>query len=287
MEYCLLRNSIGANTLHETLSPLEPVESTPIRSDAEGESPSTVSVWGLSLAKITSNQLMDLVDRLIARRTPSYFITANLHYAMLSARDTRLAEVNRRAEFLVADGMPLVWYSRLRGCALPERVTGADNVYRLAERAAEQGYRLFLLGGLPEVTAAAARRLTELYPGLDVVGVESPMLDKLSPNEHAALIERIRRSEADLLFVAFGQPKGELWLAENVDKLGVPVCVQIGASLDFVAGRVRRAPRWIQRVGAEWLYRISREPRRMVPRYAADAWFMLRAVFRDAFRPTT
>ncbi|MBN1589127.1 MAG: WecB/TagA/CpsF family glycosyltransferase, partial [Pirellulales bacterium] len=87
------------------------------------------------------------------------------------------------------------------------------------------------------------------------------------------------------LFVAFGQPKGELWLAEHVDELGVPACVQIGASLDFVAGRVRRAPRWVQRAGGEWLYRITREPGRMIPRYAANAVFMIRAMLRDAFRP--
>ena len=88
-----------------------------------------------------------------------------------------------------------------------------------------------------------------------------------------------------MLLVALGQPKGELWLAEHLDALGVPVCVQIGASLDFVAGRVRRAPRWAQRIGVEWLYRITREPRRMIPRYAADAAFMIRAMLRDAFRP--
>jgi len=247
--------------------------------------PPTVRVWGLPLAQITSDQLVDLVDRLIERRVPSYFITANLHYAMLSARDRRLDDVNRRAAFLVADGMPLVWYSRLLGRPLPERVTGADSVYRLARRAAERGHRVFLLGGQPEVAWAAARCLTELYPGLNLVGVESPTLDGMPPEEHAELIHRIRDARPDLLLVAFGQPKGELWLAENVDALGVPVCVQIGASLDFVAGRVRRAPRWLQRAGGEWLYRITREPRRMIPRYARDAAFMVRAILRDAFRP--
>lgn len=267
--------------LHEPLTLTENVdpESTTIHDDIA--SPPTVRVWGLSLARITSDELIDLVDRLIARREPSYFITANLHYAMLSARDPRLTEVNRRAALVVADGMPLVWYSRLRGDGLPERVTGADNVYRLAERAAAQGHSVFLLGGLPDVAQAAARRLSKLYPGLNLVGVESPMLGDLSVDEQAALIERVRRAAPDLLLVALGQPKGELWLADHVEALGVPVSVQIGASLDFVAGRVRRAPRWIQRIGGEWLWRISREPRRMIPRYTADAVFMVRAIIRD------
>jgi len=252
---------------------------------ADAIRPNTVSVWGLPLARVTSAEMVDLVDRLIDRGEPSYFITANLHYAMLTARDSRLPVVNRRAAFLVADGMPLVWYSRLTNRPLPERVTGADNIYRLCERAAQLGWRVFLLGGLPEVARSAARCLGELYPGLNVVGVESPMLDQLSEEEHAELIDRIRQSRPDLLFVAFGQPKGELWLAENVDALGVPACVQLGASFDFVAGTVRRAPRWMQRAGGEWLYRISREPSRMIPRYFRDGVFMLQSIWRDAFRP--
>jgi len=265
------------NTLAENTDDKHPAASSNF------PSPPTVRVWGLSLARITSSQLIDLVDRLIARREPSYFITANLHYAMLSAQDPRLAEVNRRAALVVADGMPLVWYSRLVGRGLPERVTGADNVYRLAKRAAARGHRVFLLGGLPEVARRAAERLAGLYPGLNLVGIESPRIDRLSAEEHGALIARIRQAAPDLLLVALGQPKGELWLAENLEALGVPVSVQIGASLDFVAGRVRRAPRWAQRIGAEWLWRITREPRRMIPRYAADAVFMVRAIFRDAF----
>jgi N-acetylglucosaminyldiphosphoundecaprenol N-acetyl-beta-D-mannosaminyltransferase len=111
------------------------------------------------------------------------------------------------------------------------------------------------------------------------------MLDQLSVEEHAELINRIRQARPDLLFVAFGQPKGELWLAENIDALGIPACVQLGASFDFVAGTVRRAPRWMQRAGGEWLYRISREPARMIPRYFRDGLFMLKSIWRDAFRP--
>ena len=269
--------------MRETLTVPEDADQERPPKEANDLAPPTVDVWGLSLARITSDELIDLVDRMIERREPSFFITANLHYAMLSSREPRLADVNQRAKLIVADGMPLVWYSRLLGRRLPERVTGADNVYRLARRAAERGHRVFLLGGLSEVAQAAGRRLTELYPGLNLVGIESPMIDSLSPKEHTDLIDRIRRAEPDLLFVALGQPKGELWLAENIDSLGVPACVQIGASLDFVAGRVRRAPRWIQRIGAEWFYRITREPRRMLPRYAADAMFMIRAMWQDAF----
>jgi len=240
-----------------------------------------VWIWGVPLARLTYGETIDQVDRLIERGEPAFFVTANLHYAMLTDRDPRLRAVNDRAAFVVADGMPMVWYSRLARKRLPERVAGADLIYLLSRRAAERGHRVFMLGGAAEVAEKAADNLRRRYPGLKIVGVETPMLADLSAREHAELIRRISLAGPDLLFVAFGQPKGELWLAENYQALGVPACVQLGASFDFVAGRVSRAPRWVQRIGAEWVYRMRREPRRMIPRYFNDAVFLLKAVFRD------
>jgi len=242
------------------------------------------TIWGLPLARLTSSETVDLVEKLIERRRPSFFITANLHYAMLTDRDSRLAELNRRAAFLVADGMPMVWYSRLIKHRLPQRVAGSDLVYQLCQRAALRGHRIFLLGGQPGVAEAAAANLCGRYPGLPIVGAEAPPFRTLSDKEHHDLLGRICRARPDLLLVAFGQPKGELWLGENYEALGVPVCVQMGATLDFVAGRVRRAPRWLQRVGLEWLFRALQEPRRLGPRYLADAIFLGRAMLRDAWR---
>lgn len=247
----------------------------------ENLGPDTTRIWGLDLARLTYAETLEAVDRLIARRRPSYFITANLHYARLTAQDPRLAPVNRQAAFLLADGMPMVWFSRLKGKRLPERVAGSDLICLLAERAAERGHRVFLLGATPEVARAAADTLMRRHERLQIVGIETPMLSKLTAEEHHRLIERIASAGADLLLVAFGQPKGELWLAEHYEQLGVPACVQLGASLDFVAGAIPRAPRWMQRCGLEWLYRTLREPRRMLPRYAADAAFLARAVVRD------
>jgi N-acetylglucosaminyldiphosphoundecaprenol N-acetyl-beta-D-mannosaminyltransferase len=248
------------------------------------DNPESVEIWGVPLASVDYNQTLDLVDRLVELRDPSFFITANLHYAMLSARHRQLKEVNHRAAFIVADGMPMVWYSRLIGHALPERVTGADLISMLAHRAAQRDHSLFLLGGGPGVAEQTAETLTSANPGLRIVGIESPMLTQMTEQEHEHLIWKIRTARPDLLFVAFGQPKGELWLAENYRALGVPACVQLGASFDFVAGRIPRAPRWAQRLGAEWLYRISRQPKRMIPRYSADALFLAKSLLVDAAR---
>jgi N-acetylglucosaminyldiphosphoundecaprenol N-acetyl-beta-D-mannosaminyltransferase len=246
-----------------------------------GDEIKPVRVWGLPLAPFTFAQTVEQIDRLIQSGQPHYVITANIHYAMLAGRDPGLAAVNAGAAFLVADGMPLVWASCLRRRRLPERVTGADLFPALCALAAERGYRVFLVGGAPGVGEEAARRLQLRYQGLQVAGIESPPFRPLTSEEHAGLIGRIRSARPDLLFLALSQPLGERWLAENVEDMGVPVCLQIGAALDFAAGRVPRAPRLIQRIGMEWAYRLYREPGRLLFRYLDNTRFLLRMLLRD------
>lgn len=248
---------------------------------AAAEPRQPVWVWGLPLLPVTFQETLEHIDGLIQAGRPSFFITANLHYAMLTAQDARLPAVNAKAAFLVADGMPLVWASRWRPVRLPQRVTGSDLVPALCARAAERGYRVFFLGGAEGVAEEAVRRLTERYPTLPVAGIEVPPFRPLSPEETEALIARIRATRPDLLFVAFGQPKGELWLAEHCEALGVPVSVQAGGTVDFLAGRIRRAPRWIQRIGLEWAFRLSQEPSRLATRYARNGLFVFRMLARD------
>ena len=243
-----------------------------------------VWVWDLPFAPMTLSETVNAVSALVESRRPSFFITANTHYAMLTKKHPDLHAVNTRAAFLVADGAPLVWASRWQGMPLPERVAGSDLIFDLCARAAERKYRVFLLGGATGIAEEAARRLCRRYPKLHIVGIESPPFRAPTAEEHAVLVARIRATRPDILFVAFGQPKGEFWIADHLQALGVPVCVQVGASLDFVAGQVRRAPRVLQRLGLEWAYRMWREPRRLGPRYARNARFLLGMVARDLFR---
>jgi N-acetylglucosaminyldiphosphoundecaprenol N-acetyl-beta-D-mannosaminyltransferase len=265
------------NTTPTIDSPVQAV----VRSPRYTPSTEPVRIWGLPLLPVTFPEAVDEVDRLIEAGQPGYFITANLNYAMLTDREPRLRDVNRDAAFILADGMPLVWYSRFARRRLPERVAGSDLIYALCGRAAEKGHRVFFLGGAPGVAEEAASRLCALYPGLKIAGVEVPPFRAMTADEHARMIDRIRAAAPQLLFVALGQPKGEQWIHEHYQALGVPACVQLGASFDFVAGRVTRAPRWLQRLGLEWAYRIYREPRRMGPRYAANAWFLMRMLARS------
>lgn len=243
-----------------------------------------IRVWDLPIAPVTRTEAVAWVANLVRTRQPSYFITASTHYAMLTAQVPALKAVNERAAFLVADGKPLVWASCLLGTRLPERVAGSDLIFDLCELSAREGFRVFFLGASPGVADEAARRLAERYSGLIVAGTECPPFRELSVEEHQALLARLRAARPDILFLAYGQPKGELWLAENLESLGIPVSVQIGASLDFASGRVRRAPRLLQNIGMEWAYRLSLEPRRLFGRYARNALFVASRVSRDLAR---
>lgn len=236
----------------------------------------TTRLWGMNLARLDPDGAVKAIDGLVRRREPSYFITANLNYAMLSAREPDLRAVNDQAALVLADGMPLVWASRKTPAPLPCRVTGADLFVRLCGLAASSGYSVFFLGGQPGVPEEAARRLQSRFLGLRVAGVETPPFRPLSDEETARLLARVRGARPDILFVCFGQPKGERWIARNYRELGVPVCAQMGASVDFAAGRVPRAPAALQAAGLEWAYRLWREPARLVGRYARNAGFYLR-----------
>ncbi len=222
---------------------------------------------------MTLAQTLDLIAAWVADRTPRYMVTANVHYAMLAEDDPRLREVNRGASLVVADGMPLVWAARGK---LPERVAGSDLVPAVCRLAAQRGWRVYFYGAAPGVAVEAAHRLTERNPGLQVAGIESPPFRELSPDEIAELAVRVRAANADIIVLAFAMPRGELWMAEHFRTLGVPVTIQAGATLDFVAGRQSRAPRWLQRVGLEWAYRLVRDPRRLGGRYVRNLWFVVR-----------
>jgi N-acetylglucosaminyldiphosphoundecaprenol N-acetyl-beta-D-mannosaminyltransferase len=246
--------------------------------------PEHVEVWGVPLAVMTLSDVLYHIDQLVARGTPSYFITANLNYAMLTARHAELQEVNRQAAFIACDGMPIVWWSAFAGRRLPERIAGSELIYALSHWASRKDYSIFFLGGAPGIAQATADRLSALYPGLRVAGVAAPPYRPLTDAEEASLVQQIRDSRPTLLYAALGQPKGELWLAHNVERLQVPVSVQLGASFDFVAGNVPRAPRWLQRSGLEWAYRLVQEPQRLASRYTHNALFLMRMIGRDLTR---
>ncbi|MCY2975518.1 MAG: WecB/TagA/CpsF family glycosyltransferase [Planctomycetota bacterium] len=246
----------------------------------------TSRVWGIDYSAVNMKQTLQFIDELIARRVPTTVITSNLNYAMLNTQHPKLEKFTHKCPLVICDGMPIFWRSKLNETKLPERIAGADLIFELAAHSAKKGYRIFLMGGAEGVALRAAKRLEELYPDLKIAGVECPPFRPLSDVEHKQLLSRIREAKADILLVAFGQPKGEFWIDDNMEKLDVPVSIQLGASFDFIVGSAKRAPVWIQKMGFEWLYRTYHDPKRLVPRYAKNAWFLLKSIRRDLLDAT-
>ncbi len=246
-----------------------------------GETIKPTWVWGLPISPVTMAETVAMVEHWIDARRPSYLVSANLNYAMLCEADTELDAINRHASLVLVDGMPLVWASKFRAHPLPERVAGSDLIFALADLAARRDFGVYFLGGAPGVAVEAAASLTKTYPGLRVVGVESPPFGPIDEESEKAILTRIRDSRADILIGAFSQPRGEKWIAANFRATGASLCVQTGASLDFAAGRVKRAPLWVRQSGLEWAFRLALEPRRLIARYACNAMFLSRSMYRD------
>lgn len=229
-----------------------------------------VSVMGVPFDPVTTEEALARIDTMIASGEPHYVVTPNVDFLVQARSDAALHRILCEADLVLCDGQPLVWASRALGNALPERVAGADLAPRLMAQAARRGHRVYLLGATPEANEAAAARLTEQYPTLQIAGYYAPPFRPLSAQENEELVCRIRATEPDILLVAFGCPKQEKWIVQNYRALGVPVCLGLGATIDFLAGRVSRAPQWMRRSGLEWSYRLLMEPRRLASRYAKD-----------------
>jgi N-acetylglucosaminyldiphosphoundecaprenol N-acetyl-beta-D-mannosaminyltransferase len=188
----------------------------------------------------------------------------------IAQADAAFRNTINEADLAVADGMPLVWASRLAGRGLPERVTGHELVDVCCRLSAATGAPLFLLGARPGVAEEAARTIHRRYPGATVAGTYSPPFGPLSPEEDAQIVDRINRSGARILLVALGAPRQDNWIRSHRGELDVRVALGVGCALDILAGVVPRAPYWMQRVGLEWLHRLRVEPARLWHRYLVE-----------------
>jgi exopolysaccharide biosynthesis WecB/TagA/CpsF family protein len=196
--------------------------------------------------------------------------TANVDFLAQVQSDDELRRILVDADLIFCDGTPLVWMSKWLGAPLPERLAGSDLVPLLLDLAVKNGHRVFFLGGRDEVVAIAEEKIKERWPDLQIAGMYSPPFAPMDKMDHAGICRRIRESNADMLFVSFGCPKQEKWLAMNFRDAGVPVAIGVGATIDFLAGAVNRAPVWMRKTGLEWLYRVLQEPRRLARRYWTD-----------------
>lgn len=227
-------------------------------------------MMGVPFDQVSTSQTLEIIGEMIASRRPHLLATANVDFLAQVQEDETLRRILLEADLVVCDGTPLLWMSKWLGDPLPERVAGSDLVPLLLDLAATQGYRVYFLGGRDEVVAIAETKIKERWPTLQIAGIYSPPFAPLDQMDHADICRRVRETNADMLFVSFGCPKQEKWLAMNFQAAGVPVAIGVGATIDFLAGAVKRAPVWMRRTGTEWLFRTLQEPRRLAGRYWKD-----------------
>lgn len=240
----------------------------PSPSDPKASPPPVVGICGLPIARVEPRQVLNHVFQALARGSGGWLVTANVDFVRRAVSDPEVLALYTGADLILADGVPLLWAARLMGQPVPERVAGSDLVWLLAERAAREGRSLYLLGGEGRAAERAAERLVERWPDLRIAGWWSPQIP--SP-PGPAIIERIRaeleQQRPDLIYVAFGSPKQELVIEALRPYFPGAWMMGCGISLSFIAGDVRRAPLWMQRLGLEWVHRLVQEPRRLAGRY--------------------
>lgn len=248
-------------------------------SHEENTPPEHTAVLGVRVDCVTRQQALDAIELLIEQRRNAIargdmeecrqVVTVNTEFVMEARRNSAFRKIINSAALVIADGIGIVWATRLGGTPAPQRITGTDTLIALAKRSAGAGYRLYLLGAATGVAERAAARLQSIAPGLQIAGTYA---GSPAPDEEEAILRRLRETDADVLCVAYGAPTQEFWIHRNLSRLPVAVAMGVGGAYDFLSGRQRRAPRLMQRLGLEWLYRLYREPwrwRRMlaIPRF--------------------
>ena len=243
-----------------------------------------ILLMGCKIDNLTMQETLDKIADFIRERTPHQHVVVNVDKLVKASRSPALRRIINACALVNVDGMPVVWAARLLGTPLKERVAGIDLFDALMRRAAESDWRVFLLGAREEVVAGVAAHYTKQLPSLTICGWRHGYWQ--GAQEEAQVAEQVRASRADLLFVAISSPQKEQFLERHQGAMQVPFAMGVGGSFDVVAGKVKRAPRWMQRAGLEWFYRFLQEPRRMFRRYfledATFFWLLLKELAQRA-----
>jgi N-acetylglucosaminyldiphosphoundecaprenol N-acetyl-beta-D-mannosaminyltransferase len=238
-------------------------------------------VAGVRIHAIRVADVVSTIDAWITEGRKDFIVLTGAHGVVEMQSDKELRDINNRAGLTTPDGMPIVWLGRLSGHANVEKAYAPDIMNETFRFGLTQGYRHFLYGGADGVAEDLGHKLTERYPGIDVVGAYCPPFRALDDDEIETIAGRINDADPHIVWVGIGCPKQERWMQRFRPLLKAPVLIGVGAGFDFLSGRKPLAPRWIQTSGFEWLYRMLSEPRRLWPRYFRVVPFFLYLVARD------
>ena len=253
---------------------------TPSTVAASRRSIARVDVLGVGISAIDPDDALSEMTRWIADREQHYVCVTGVHGVMEAQRDPELLRIHNDSGLTTPDGMPMVWAAHAAGAADVQRVYGPDLMLAACARAAERGWGCYLYGSSDEVLAQLRANLCDRFPGLRIVGAHSPPFRELTPEEDDAVVRAIDESGAQIVWVGLSTPKQERWMAAHVGRLNASVLVGVGAAFDIHAGLARQAPRWMQRSGLEWLFRLVAEPRRLWRRYMVNNPRFLLAIAR-------
>ena len=234
---------------------------------------SRIKFMNIEIDNLTMTETLSAIEDLIQQKKNAYVVTPNVDHIVKIESNEQLKAAYSEASLILTDGKPLMWASKLYRTPIKEKISGSDLFPKLCKLAAERHYTMFFLGAREGVALKAAENLKRKYPGLDVVGCYSPPMGfEKNPEELDKIEGLLKDAKPHILIVALGCPKQELFIHRFRDKLNVPISFCLGATLDFEAGNIKRAPRWMANAGLEWLFRIYQEPKRMFKRYVLEDW---------------
>ena len=242
-----------------------------------------VSVLGSYIDAMDWDQCLERIMGWAAVGVHRYVCLCNAHSVVTARREPRFGQVIAAADLAAPDGAPVAWCMRLMGFPRQRRISGPDLMWECCARAVAEGRPVFLYGGNPQTLARLAARLVREFPGLKVAGCHAPPYRPMTAEEDARVVREIEDSGARIVFVSLGCPKQEAWMAEHRDRINA-VMIGVGAAFDFHAGVMNRAPRWMRKIGLEWLHRLLAEPRRLWRRYLVTNTLFMAYLFRDWLR---
>jgi len=240
-----------------------------------------IKFMNIYIDNVSMQEALDKIAHLTETTRQSYVVTPNVDHLVKLQSDDEFLKIYDNASLILADGTPLIWISKLYKKPIKEKVSGSDLFPKVCEMAAKKGYKMFFLGAAEGVAELAAKNLELKYSGLNVVGTYSPKIGfEEDAQEICKIIKIIENCLPDILIVALGAPKQEKFFYRHRKQLNVPIAIMVGASIDFEAGLVKRAPAWMSRVGLEWFYRLCKEPIRMYRRYLIDDLSIFKLIWK-------
>lgn len=242
---------------------------------------SRIKFMNTEIDNLTMQETLKVIEELIQKNKNAYVVTPNVDHIVQLETNKELQAVYENASLILTDGKPLMWIAKWYGTPIKEKISGSDLFPLLCKMSAEKGYKMFFFGAAEGVAAKAAENLSERYKGLQVVGTYSPPYGfEKNQIEMDKIKEMVKKSAPDILIVGLGCPKQEKFMYYNWQNLGVPISFGLGASLDFEAGNVKRAPKWMANHGLEWLFRITQDPKRMAKRYLLNDMKIFALMFK-------